>query len=262
MTVSSPEGTYEVPPAKPKRKHPKAGRSIKTVYTLETYQCPDPNWQWVTPWMVNMRIGTDESGWRYNAWFKKSGWNSHAGSLGWAGWVRRREWVRLRCVRPPAKEVAVEQREEVKVGKAHEVFKSEELEENLAQVQRVMARMSVDRRKLEIWRDWLSEANEGTRAKLQAVLVADGAVSTLSRHVSNETELQLKILQRMFTFRSSFMTLLDMLEKHDYSVRSRPSTPSETDHSSPNTPTSPWATFQMEDPPKSPPTAKPYSLET
>ncbi|ORX36595.1 hypothetical protein BD324DRAFT_608719 [Kockovaella imperatae] len=73
-------------------------RSIVTAYTLDTFQTPSPAWKWVTPWMVNMKNGTDEAGWRYNVWFKKTGWRSHAGSLGANGYVRRREWVRLRCL--------------------------------------------------------------------------------------------------------------------------------------------------------------------
>lgn len=46
-------------------------QSNRTSYTLETYQPPSPEWEYLTPWMVNMRTGTDELGWRYNAWFRK-----------------------------------------------------------------------------------------------------------------------------------------------------------------------------------------------
>lgn len=53
-------------------------------------------WEYLIFWMVNMCIGIDELGWRYNVWFRKKGWSSYVGNLGWWGWVRRREWVRLR----------------------------------------------------------------------------------------------------------------------------------------------------------------------
>lgn len=50
--------------------------------------------------MANMRLDADEQGFRYNLWFHRRGWRPHAGRLNWWGWVRRREWLRLRVLLP------------------------------------------------------------------------------------------------------------------------------------------------------------------
>ena len=155
-------------------------RPIKTLYTLQTYQTPSPAWMWVTPWMVNMRIGTDEGGWRYNAWFRKKGWESHAGPAGWGGWVRRREWVRLRCLAPKAEELdAPGMREDEVVdpdGKFVEVMGSERVEENVDSVLKAMGRIPLDRRKVETWKRWLDEGDERSVKRLQQLLDDEHAV--------------------------------------------------------------------------------------
>lgn len=84
-------------------------KSIRTAYTPQTLQTPNPAWVWLTPWMVNMRTQTDEQGWEYNLWFHKSSWRAHPGHLNWWGWVRRREWVRLRQLVPEVVEKANEE---------------------------------------------------------------------------------------------------------------------------------------------------------
>lgn len=172
-------------------------RPIKTAYTLETFQTPSPAWTWLTTWMVNMRTGTDENGWRYNAWFKSSGWKSHSGTAGWGGWVRRREWVRLRCRKPKehAGDPSQKPREDVTGGEdgastdhdANKANDSESKASTHSQAQldpldpeemiKTMGKMPLDRTKLDSWKSWLDEADPSAKSRLQSVLNEDETVS-------------------------------------------------------------------------------------
>ncbi|WVQ99463.1 hypothetical protein IAU59_006598 [Kwoniella sp. CBS 9459] len=162
-------------------------RSNKTSYTLETYQPPVPDWEYLTPWMVNMRVGTDEAGWRYNAWFKKTGWSSHAGPVGWGGWVRRREWVRLRFLPPRERKetdmpnLAAREKAEGVPRNLAELMCSDEVKENVQNVLRSMAKMGLDRQRLETWSNWLEKANNDrespTWKRLEGLCANDQAVS-------------------------------------------------------------------------------------
>lgn len=130
----------------------------------------------MTPWLINMRPGTDEAGWRYNAWFKNTGWKSHAGGLGWNGWVRRREWIRLRCLKP--KEEKLES-----AGEKRETMKDEqnglgtiltgaveEKEKNAEAILKALGHVSLDRRKMEIWTAWLDGMDDEGTEKLQEIV--------------------------------------------------------------------------------------------
>lgn len=170
------------------RSQPKT-KSITTGYTLETFQPPAPEWVYMTPWMINMRVGTDEGGWRYNSWFKKRGWTSHPGVAGWGGWVRRREWVRLRYIGPQTKPGAREenidlsQREEVErvPKKLGEVLESNSVRENVQHVLWTMAKLSLDRERLETWQSWLDKAQSKKSTpvwrRLEAITSDEDAVS-------------------------------------------------------------------------------------
>lgn len=72
-----------------------------TPFTPASFQLPSPAWQWASPWSVVMQTDgrTDEHGWEYNWIFKSGGWHSHVNRLGWAGYVRRRKWTRIRELR-------------------------------------------------------------------------------------------------------------------------------------------------------------------
>jgi hypothetical protein len=142
--------------------------------------------------MINMREGTDEMGWRYNAVFKQKGWSSKAGAGGWWGWVRRREWVRLRCVKPRRSgeegdrevEEGRGERENGSKGKRKplsEVLGSDkEKEKALWNMVREIESVSLDREKLEIWDSWLDTLNRETRERLQGIVENVDSVSTLS----------------------------------------------------------------------------------
>lgn len=167
-----------------KRKDP-SDRRIKTLYTPETYQTPSPAWSWITPWMINMRTGTDESGWRYNAWFKQRGWSSHASFAGWGGWVRRREWVRLRGIVPASpgneEDTPPAGREEPKGNKSlAEVLVSDDCVKNVMAIEKALGRYALDREKLEAWERWLRGTDDQSREKLQAVLNDPDCVSAHS----------------------------------------------------------------------------------
>jgi hypothetical protein len=137
--------------------------------------------------MINMRNGTDEGGWRYNAWFKNKGWSDHAGGLGWGGWVRRREMIRLRGMRKVAKSDANIENSVGKVDGDVEktrpeqalggLLSSDEIDENVENVMRSLGRVPLDRRKLETWQTWLNEGDQGSLQKLQQVLHDEGSVS-------------------------------------------------------------------------------------
>ena len=153
-------------------------RAITTAYTLETYQTPSPAWTWITPWMVNMKNGTDESGWSYNVWFRKGGWRSHAGPMSANGYVRRREWVRLRCLRSDASTGPTgPEGEEVPQPRVEVRPVLEDLKQawgqssDLRQVVRVLSAVQLDRIKLEEMEGWLrsmtDEQSEGRRDALQ-----------------------------------------------------------------------------------------------
>lgn len=139
-------------------------RSIKTGYSLKTYETPSPAWAWLTPWMVNMRLDTDHQGWRYNLWFHTRGWASHPGRLNWWGWVRRREWVRLRALLPPEEG---EQEDEPK-----EAPVPETLDEVLgtgrpvANMMRFLAVYALDREKLAVWEGWMKKGSAEARHRL------------------------------------------------------------------------------------------------
>lgn len=184
----------------------RGSRHIDTAYTPETFQPPTPAWEWVTPWMANMRLGTDEAGWKYNAWFRRGGWKSHAGPAGWWGWVRRREWVRLR--RMKQKEEVLQVDEAAKVERLEREDESGEDEtvdrldkalresedggdvgELVRAVLRVMGTIPLDRRKMEVWEVWLGKVDDKNKGKLQAVLDEPRAVGrsvTTGRGVADE----------------------------------------------------------------------------
>lgn len=163
-------------------------QSNKTSYTLETYQPPSPEWEYLTPWMVNMRTGTDELGWRYNAWFRKKGWSSHAGNLGWWGWVRRREWVRLRVRKPRRKE---EDKPSEKIYRTPsyklEDLLNGEVSGNALRILKLMGELGVDRERLELWKSWLDGIQKGGQVwnRLQELLADREAVSTLLYYLSS-----------------------------------------------------------------------------
>ena len=116
--------------------------------------------------MVNMRTGTDESGWRYNGWFKHGGWKSHAGAIGWNGWARRREWVRLRCIVPT---INLDEQQSNRQVTGDLTFK-EVVDGGVGEIVKVVGGIPLDRAKLDTWRVWLDKSDEWDRRKLQDVL--------------------------------------------------------------------------------------------
>ena len=128
-----------------------------------------------------MRVGTDELGWRYNAWFKRKGWGSHAGPMGWAGWVRRREWVRLRCIKPEEKllEVLADQRDEKasgEQGSLQGILQSDDLQDNARELSRILGRIKLDRQKLGLWERWLRDIDGRRQERLETIIADEAAV--------------------------------------------------------------------------------------
>ena len=137
-----------------------------------------------------MREGTDEMGWRYNTVFRQKGWSSKAGAGGWWGWVRRREWVRLRCVRPQrSTENGQDQSEKIDPERENgngsgsgsgsstkrkplaEILGSEsESGKELWNMVREIESVSLDREKMEIWDSWLDHLDQETRQRLQVIV--------------------------------------------------------------------------------------------
>ena len=123
-----------------------------------------------------MRPGTDESGWRYNYWFKSNGWKSHAGLAGWGGWVRRREWVRLRCLNPEEEVLDGPKEPELDVGPHQslgQVMKKNEVDG----IVKALSKLALDRQKLETWDVWLKEASQDEKDKLERILSDEDHVS-------------------------------------------------------------------------------------
>lgn len=198
--VSHPEGQTQIPSTENKSAAPRGRNNIKTAYTPDTLQLPTPAWEWLTPWMINMRTGTDEMGWRYNSVFKRKGWSSKAGPGGWGGWVRRREWVRLRCIKPQVKqdgdgdEDGKDEGAAVKHGRKEDtrrqtlkgIFQeNEEGERRLYAIAKQLELDTLDREKLETWQKWLEEIQDdaGLRHELEALL-QDPVSTSVSRSSS------------------------------------------------------------------------------
>ena len=139
-----------------------------------------------------MREGTDEMGWRYNAVFKQKGWSSKAGGGGWWGWVRRREWVRLRCVKPQRSEEdegeGSRERENGNEGGSGSKGRRKPLVEVLGSDQgkeiwnmvREIESVSLDREKMEIWDHWFKNLDDSTRGRLQVIIEDPDSVSSSS----------------------------------------------------------------------------------
>ena len=128
-----------------------------------------------------MRTGTDELGWRYNYAFKRRGWSSHAGFAGWGGWVRRREWVRLRCLRQPTiEEMPRETEQEARAAHTLEdapaVLAGGTDDEILFRMLRVLGVKDLDRERLAVWRGWVEDKQETRREHLMRVLADDEKV--------------------------------------------------------------------------------------
>lgn len=167
-----------------KTSQPKAfkRKTIDTGYDLKTYQTPSPEWIWLTPWMVNMRLDADEQGFRYNLWFHRRGWRSHAGRLNWWGWVRRREWMRLRVLLPST---ALER----EVGGIEDNAKEwpATLDEVMARPQPVHAMVKLlvvellDRERLECFFQWWDNGSEEARLALKGELEDYDNVSSADR---------------------------------------------------------------------------------
>lgn len=223
-----------------------------------------------------MRTGTDEGGWRYNSYFKPRGWSSHSGFAGWGGWVRRREWVRLRGiipVQPGGDDEPPTEREEAKGGKSlGEILDSEVKERNLVAVEKALGRYALDREKLQAWDVWLKKADRSAKERLQAILDDTECVSTFPRvgrpilfFRNNDSSLflktrshayaQLHILEQQFTYRSSLPSFRHILTSHNLHIPptaaptspfltppvspSLPSTSASPPHDSLSTPSSP-----------------------
>lgn len=145
-------------------------RTNDTGYDLKTYQTPSPDWVWLTPWMVNMRADADEQGFRYNLWFHRRGWRPHAGRLNWWGWVRRREWMRLRVLLPSTdleREVAG-----IESGKEWPATLDEVMARPLPV--RAMVKLLVvellDRERLECFFQWWEDGTDEARKALKGEL--------------------------------------------------------------------------------------------
>ena len=63
---------------------------------IQTYQLPNPSWQWVSPhWIIDFAGDVDENGWEYAGWFgSKVRWYGRPQPM--RSFVRRRRWLRLR----------------------------------------------------------------------------------------------------------------------------------------------------------------------
>ncbi|KAI7899639.1 uncharacterized protein BX663DRAFT_520808 [Cokeromyces recurvatus] len=66
-----------------------------TPMNIDTYQLPDPTWEWVSDdWMIDMTGDVDEAGWQYALKFHGAEW--HGNYKHFRSFVRRRRWIRLR----------------------------------------------------------------------------------------------------------------------------------------------------------------------
>lgn len=162
-------------------------RTNDTGYDLKTYQTPSPDWIWLTPWMVNMRADADEQGFRYNLWFHRRGWRPHAGPLNWWGWVRRREWMRLRVLLPST---PVEK--EVDAIEGDEKEWPETLDDVMARPMpiRAMVKLLVvellDRERIECFFQWWDDGTEEARLALKGELEDYDNVSTSGHRTKME----------------------------------------------------------------------------
>ncbi|KAF8310253.1 hypothetical protein DL93DRAFT_2084624 [Clavulina sp. PMI_390] len=141
--------------------------SSLTTHTLDDYQLPDASWVWVSRhWLVQMSgNGGSVDGFEYNWWFKKSGWRPAPGTLSTAGWVRRRQWVRLmmRPAQPLNNDVAQDEEESdtPEPSTPYSPFPdpftwSDNPDENWLRAHVVLRDLQTDGRRIAMWREWLA----------------------------------------------------------------------------------------------------------
>lgn len=123
-----------------------------------------------------MRHDTDQQGWRYNLWFHTSRWAPHPGRLNWWGWVRRREWVRLRALLPAEPEPKEVEEEVHEPGTLDEVLKTER---PVANMTRYLAGYALDREKLALWERWVAEGSAEARHTLADLFEDQEKVSAM-----------------------------------------------------------------------------------
>lgn len=117
--------------------------------------------------------------------FRGKGWKDHAGVMGWGGWVRRREMVRLRGTKaeePKGRAEGVGDEERGKTWPSRSLkglILGDEVDGDVERVLRSLGRVPLDRRKLDTWRRWLEEDDEDGHQKLQTVLNDQEAVSSI-----------------------------------------------------------------------------------
>jgi hypothetical protein len=197
-------------------------QSIYTPYTPQTYQLPSSDWVWLTPWLINMRQDglTDERGWEYNYFFRSGsgsgkkekkfkkkgigGWSCEVGISGWGGWVRRRMWVRLRMLVVQSEE----EEEEVDDEKGEEDeeegldnppsdrFSSTDGEDELELpdgekvdvrfIVKSMANRSLDRERLDMWKNWLGDSSEKGKGKKTVKRKKEDSVARIKEVLGHE----------------------------------------------------------------------------
>ena len=101
--------------------------------------------------------------------------------MGWAGWVRRREWVRLRCIKPEEKllEVPADQRDEKASGEQGSlkgILQSDDLQDNARELSRILGRIKLDRQKLGLWERWLRDIDGPSKERLETIIADEAAV--------------------------------------------------------------------------------------
>ncbi|KZO93559.1 hypothetical protein CALVIDRAFT_540016 [Calocera viscosa TUFC12733] len=122
--------------------------------SLEDFQLPSPEWRWVgNGWCVDMRGDGEvqEDGFEYNWWFRRKGWRPRIGFWSSGAYVRRRRWMRLRCLTPPE---PISEKPTVPTSSARSP-------EALAGWEKLRAKMmetELDRERLEMVKTWLDES--------------------------------------------------------------------------------------------------------
>lgn len=181
-----------------------------------------------------MRTGTDEMGWRYNAWFKKKGWRSKAGTAGWWGWVRRREWVRLRRLMPGKsaedEDTRVDDPEprQKKNSTLRQIIGNREDEEALLAIGKELKGVSLDREKLAIWERWLDDVDSDLKKRVQVFLDEPHSVRDFCVASSFITDEQRKTLHGHFMYRSTSDRFADLLVERGFSLPESAATTSRT----------------------------------
>ncbi|RKP25254.1 hypothetical protein SYNPS1DRAFT_29009 [Syncephalis pseudoplumigaleata] len=182
---------------------PKFSAKIYVSPNLNSYQLPDPNWEWAHPeWTVDMSYDVDEEGWEYAFHFYNSYWHGAYDAM--RSFVRRRRWVRLRRRRivndtsahgHPARSRRPSAQPNTRVPLAGTADVDANQQQQLQQQQQqdwlaTIRRMRIDREKLAYFDQWLQQQSSSADRPLTKEMLQQ-FLQSLDYHANRQRAVKL-----------------------------------------------------------------------